>query len=270
MLIGSYFSGTGTTEKIIKEMLWGAKMTDGLNSCVIEDFSLPERRERPLIFKNEDLVFLGIFVVAGRLPNLLIKYLSTMEIAGAKVVPVVLFGNRDYQDALAELRDIIVQRGGKVIGGAAFIGEHSFSEILGKGRPDAKDLETAKHFGEMMGRKFARGIDDCEQLEEMGSSYPYFGYYKPRKDDGTHIDIRKVKPVTSEECVDCGICVRGCRMGAIDRNPKTVSGVCIKCCFCIKKCPMKAKKFTDEGFLFHKKDLEEKYADERKSPEIFS
>ena len=38
---------------------------------------------------------------------------------------------------------------------------------------------------------------------------------------------------------------------------------------CVKKCPEKALYFDDEGFLYHKQELEIQYAD-RKEPAIYS
>lgn len=46
-------------------------------------------------------------VYAGRVPNVLLKYLNSMQGYGAKAVPLVLYGNRDYDDALVELTDIL-------------------------------------------------------------------------------------------------------------------------------------------------------------------
>ena len=58
-------------------------------------------------------------------------------------------------------------------------------------------------------------------------------------------------------------------MDSIDFNDfSTIKGICIKCCACIKKCHTGAKYFDDEGYLYHKKDLEEKYK-RRAEPEIF-
>jgi hypothetical protein len=65
----------------------------------------------------------------------LLKYLNTIEGNGALAVAVVVYGNRHYDDALIEWRDILESRNFKVFAAGAFIGEHSFSRILGKNRP---------------------------------------------------------------------------------------------------------------------------------------
>lgn len=45
-------------------------------------------------------------------------------------VPVVLFGNRNYDDALIELRNILAADGMHPIAAGALLGEHSFSRVL--------------------------------------------------------------------------------------------------------------------------------------------
>lgn len=42
----------------------------------------------------------------------------------------------------------------------------------------------------------------------------------------------------------------------------------MKCGACIKKCPHHARYYDDEGYLYHKKELEEMY-ERRAEPEIF-
>lgn len=87
-------------------------------------------------FRQAILSVFGTPVIAGRVPNVLLKYLADIRGNGALGVPVVLYGNRNYDDALIELRDIMEAGGIRTIAAGAFIGEHSFSKVLGAGRPD--------------------------------------------------------------------------------------------------------------------------------------
>ena len=107
------------------------------------DFTLPKARKKPLEFEAGEVVVLGVPVIAGRVPNVLLKYLALMKGEGAIGIPVVLFGNRNYDDALIELRDIMEDSGIRTIAAGAFVGEHSFSDILAAGRPDSADMEKA-------------------------------------------------------------------------------------------------------------------------------
>lgn len=132
-----YFSGTGTTEKIVTAI--AATAAERLQlSCNTLDFTSPAARERNYSFSSGDLVIFGTPVIAGRVPNVLLPFLTGhFQADHALAVPVVLYGNRNFDDALIELREILEGIGFHTVAGAAFIGEHSFSRTLGAGRPDA-------------------------------------------------------------------------------------------------------------------------------------
>lgn len=254
-----YFSPTGTTEKIVKCV---ADVLAGEDQAEIFDFTLPQVRAQGKSFTEQDAVVFGVPVYAGRVPNVLLKYLDTVQGGGALAVPVVLYGNRNYDDALIELRNILEKNGFHTVAAAAFVGEHSFSKILAAGRPDEKDMAIAKEFAEKI------LLEDRGMIQVRGED-PIRGYYQPRDRKGVFIDIRKVKPLTSDACDDCKRCAEVCPMGSISfENVREFTGICIKCGACIKKCPKQAKYYEDEGYLYHKQELEEGYT-RRAEPELF-
>ncbi len=264
-----YFSATGTTKKIAEHIAKTAAEGLGADFGVL-DFTLPGGREKPLRFGPGELVVFGTPVYAGRVPNVLLKYLNTMEGGGALAVPVVLYGNRDYDDALVELRDILEKGGLHTIAAAAFVGEHSFSYTLAKGRPDDADMETAAAFaGQIVEKIKSGGAPGPAPVGVKGTPAPYRGYYQPRDSEGNPVDIRKVKPVTKPRCINCLLCAQVCPMGSVSfEDVREVVGICIKCGACIKKCPVGAKVFEDAAFLYHKRELEEGLQ-RRAEPELF-
>lgn len=267
---GMYFTGTGTTEKVVTHI--GKKIAEKLGVEYEDyDFTLPKARKVEKSFTEEDLVVFGTPVIAGRVPNLLLKYLDTLKGNGALAVPVVLYGNRNFDDALIELRNILKDKGMKPIAGGAFIGEHSFSKILGAGRPDAKDMEIASTFAENIFEKVTGKDFDPEKLIEVKGETPIRFYYQPRDSKGNSIDIRKVKPKTNMElCNKCGLCASICPLGSINpEDPSDVFGICMKCCACVKRCPNGAKYYDDENYLYHQHELEAQYASTRREPELF-
>lgn len=258
-----YWSATGTTQKIVTEI---ARALAAQHETF--DFTRPDARAQGKAFGPDDLVVFGVPVYAGRVPNVLLKYLAAVQGGGAKAVPVVLFGNRNFDDGLIELRDILEANGFHTIAGAAFVGEHAFSRTLAAGRPDAADLALARGFAAQVRAKLDEGsyvtpvpVEGCTPIRP---------YYTPRDRKGTPINILKVKPKTDmDKCDGCGVCVDVCPMGSIDReHPEIVSGICIKCCACEKKCPKGAKYFDDAGYLYHKEELELGYA-RRAEPKLF-
>lgn len=256
-----YFSATDTTKKIVLTIadeaarLLGAERED-------YDFTLPGMRENGFAAGKDDLVIFGTPVYAGRVPNVLLKYLATIQGNGALAVPVVLFGNRNFDDGLIELRDILENTGFHTVAAAAFVGEHSFSKTLAAGRPDADDMKEALAFAGKIAEK-VKGLPDGEApapVEVEGVPHPYRGYYQPRDRKGVSIDIRKVKSLVSDACNDCKICADVCPMGSISHeNVREYTGICIKCGACIKKCPKQARYYEDEGYLYHQHELEEGY-----------
>ncbi|HVI39181.1 MAG TPA: EFR1 family ferrodoxin [Anaerovoracaceae bacterium] len=265
-----YFSATGTTQKVVEAMASVIAKKLG-TEYEAYDFTLPEAREQALRFNTDDIVVFGTPVYAGRVPNVLLKYLETIEGNDATAVPVVLYGNRDYDDGLIELRDILEKRKLHTIAAAAFIGEHSFSYILAKGRPDEVDMQSVNEFAGKVAEK-VKDIADrnaTEPIPVKGTPDPYRGYYQPRDRKGNPVDIRKVKPLTNDACNNCMICVDVCPMGSVSRdNVREFTGICIKCGACIKKCPMHAKLYEDEAFLYHQHELEEGLT-RRAEPECF-
>ena len=95
-------------------------------------------------------------------------------------------------------------------------------------------------------------------------------YYQPMNAVGNAIDLRKVKPITTDACGHCGWCAQQCPMGAIStHDPQQVTGICIKCCRCVRGCPAGAKAFVDEGYRYHVQDLEQRYGEMVRENEFY-
>lgn len=254
-VIAAYFSPTGTTQKTVRHIAGAIGERVGL-SVETADFTLPEAREQELTVQPWDIVVFGVPVYAGRVPNVLLKYLHTIKGNKAYAVPVVLYGNRSFDDALAELKGILTDCGFSIAGAGAFVGEHAFSKILAAGRPDQEDLQLAVALAQKICDKWLQ--DKMEEAVEVPGMWPSPGYYQPRNQKGNAIDIRKVKPCVNDACDGCGLCVKICPMGSIDSaDVQKYNGICIKCGACIKGCPQEARYYEDAGYLYHKQELEE-------------
>jgi len=268
MVNAMYFSATDTTKKVVSGI--AMKISENIGKLVsinIIDFTLPGVRVKPLSFSEEDVVIIGVPVYAGRVPNVLLKYLNSITGNDALAIPVVVYGNRNYDDALIELKDILEFNGFRVIAGGAFIGEHSFSTTLAKNRPNEKDMAKVNDFA----NKIFTKIITQEEIEAVvvNGNQPYRKHYMPKNKDGSPVDIRKVVPRTNSNCIDCKLCVNVCPMGSIDaEDVSKLNGICIKCGACIKKCPAQAKYYDDKDYLRHKQELEIEFSS-RREPELF-
>lgn len=257
-----YFSGTGTTRRTVERIAGG--IASRLNLPVKSvDFSRPAVRQETLRLGEMDLVVFGTPVYAGRVPNVLLPFLQERIVGGgALAVPVVLFGNRNYDDALIELRNILAADGMHPIAAGAFVGEHSFSRVLGADRPNAEDEALMDEFAARVA-ELAAGLDAAPvKSVAVRGQEPLRPYYTPRDRAGNPINILKVKPKTDlSRCGGCGLCADLCPMGSIDpADVSAVRGICIKCCACVKGCPTGAKFFDDAGYLYHQHELEAQYA----------
>ena len=256
-----YYSATGTTDKAVNTIAeeLAAKLDLPIERI---GFTKPAEREKEYSFTESDLVVVGSPTYAGKVPNkILPDFREKLKGDGALAVPVVLFGNRNYDDALIELRDILQQDGFRCVAAGAFVGEHSFSRTLGAGRPDDGDMAGQAAFAREICEKLAgqAGTEMAPVL--VRGETPIRPYYTPRDRYGNPINILKVKPKTDpDRCSGCGLCAELCPMGSIDpADVSQVRGICIKCCACVKKCPSGAKYFDDPGYLFHQHELEDVY-----------
>ncbi len=201
----------------------------------------------------------------GRVPALLIDWLQSIKADNTPAVCIVVYGNRTYEDALLELKNLLVKCGCIPVAGAAYIGEHSFSssEIpVAEGRPDTDDLNNAELFGQKINEKLI-SISSADNISDVTipGCYPYRG--NPTLWDVDFIEV-------SDECMQCGICAEECPVGAIDLNNSGLidKEKCITCCACIKNCPQNARVMKPGPVKDAAMRLNKLYK-ERKEPEFF-
>lgn len=255
------FSPTGTTRAVLEGI------ARGMNHLPAEliDITKPDARRHPLQTSDKELLVVAVPVYMGRVPALLTGWLHAVNAHGTPAVCVVVYGNRAYDDALLELKDVLTERGCIPIAGAAYIGEHSFSssEIpTAEGRPDRKDLAHAEAFGRTVSEKVRStpSLDHIPNLEVPGT-YPYGGVTQLWSVDFIEVN---------DGCTQCGTCAEECPAGAIDPADSHLvdEEICFTCCACIKNCPesartMKAGPVRDAAIRLNR------LCSERKEPAFF-
>ncbi len=252
-----YFSATGTTARVVKAI------AEGIGARAKEyDLTMPFYRAREVNYGQNDVVIVGSPVYGGRIPNFLADYLAQVKGQNTPAVLVVVYGNRDYDDALRELQDILEPNGFIGIAGAAFIGEHSYTNKVATGRPDRDDLEAARDFGARINAKLAtlKDISAVSRLMVKGNS--------PYKDRAPQLLIA---PKINQSCTQCGMCAEQCPMQAINWNNfnDIDAGKCILCCSCVKRCPVSAISISHERIDKIRQMLINDFSAIRKEPEIF-
>jgi len=234
-----YFSPTKTTKKVLESIAYGLGV-DEVEDC---DLTYPQKNEQTIETSSDELVVIGSPVYAGRLPVEAVARFRKLKATNTLAVIVVVYGNREFEDALLELKDLVVELGFTPIAAGAFVGEHSFSteELpIGHGRPDSLDIKNTNEFAQKIKQKIKTLATSQIDLEVPGN-FPYKDAMPPNK----------VAPVTNEElCHVCGECIELCPTGAIflDESIQTDASLCIRCCACIKECPHEARVIEDSAW----------------------
>lgn len=257
-----YVSPTGTTARAVKAVAEGT----GVICENIDLTTLPSRQNLNRNFGENELVVAGMPVYAGRLPMNLENFFTSLKGSHTPAIALVMYGNREYEDTLIELKIRLEERGFKVIAGAAFIGEHTFSHNIATDRPNADDLKIARDFGRKALATLPKAIN--QELTVKGN-YPYVKQpFDPAKPAGPLTTFGKI--ITTEDCTHCGLCAENCPWGAINADDITTDFTqCLRCFRCIKICPVAARKVSDQQFYDFVPVFEKRLNAFRKEPELF-
>lgn len=252
-----YFSPTHTSAKT------AYAIAEGLDGEVLLESDITyEMPEEEIEILGDELTIVAVPVYGGRVAETAMERLRAFHARKAPVVPVVVYGNRDYEDALKELSDTLEAAGFVTVSAGAFIGEHSFSRKempIAAGRPDDPDHELAVSFGRNIRMKLQQvdALSDLKPLVVKGNiPYKVKGPSTPQA------------PVTDEGvCTQCEYCIDVCPVSAIsivDDHMFSDPITCIKCCACVKECPEGARTFdTPYTAMLHKN------FSARREPELF-
>ena len=215
----AHLSPTGGTKKVADAI------AAGFNVLTVEmDLT---RADVTAALGENDALMAVLPVYAGRVPQISLERLSVLKGSGQKAVAVVVYGNREFDDALLETKNALEAGGFQVIAAAAFIAEHSIVRSIAAGRPDAED--------EALCRQFAADV-----TAKMENPTPV---NVPGNDPYVELKPSAFHPSASEACVKCGVCAEQCPVGAIplDHPNETLGDVCIKCLRCVQACPVSSR-----------------------------
>ena len=214
------FSPTGGTEKVahIISKQWSESTTKIDLSDSNTDFSGCDINE-------EDRVLIAMPSFGGRAPAAAIERLKKIAGNGAKCTLVCVYGNRAYEDTLAEMEDATKECGFQVVAAVAAVAQHSIIPQYAANRPDASDEKQLAEFAQQI-------TDKTKLTASVPGNRPY------KKAGGAGL-----VPKPSKNCVKCGVCAKNCPVQAIDSVTLSAdTKKCISCMRCVKHCPHNARK----------------------------
>ncbi len=219
-----YFSPTGGTKLAVQ------RFAENFTDTVLVDNTLPEQRAKQLVFAADELVIVANPVYAGQMPKVSGLW-HNLQGNDTACILLACYGNRHYDDTLAQMQALLESRGFKIIGAAAVVIPHIFSGVLGSGRPNATDVEIMADFAAEMTEKLQQGR--IKKLQLPGNPAPEI-----------KAPVTVPKTLQPEQCNMCGTCAALCPVQAIDAVTLACDeAVCISCMRCVKYCRTGARDF---------------------------
>ena len=135
------FSPTGGTKRIADIL------TEQLGECPATiDLANSNTDFSGCSVPSDNIAVIAVPSYGGRVPQTAAARLSAIKGNHAKAVIVCVYGNRAYEDTLAELQDIAEGCGFQTIAAVAAIAEHSIMHQYAAGRPDGEDTSALNNF----------------------------------------------------------------------------------------------------------------------------
>ena len=219
------FSPTGGTKKVadlFANAFAGEYVEIDLTDAGFEGFS----------FGENDICIVSVPSFGGRVPALTAERMVKLSGNGAKAILIAVYGNREFEDTLVEMQDIMENAGFVTVAGIAALAEHSIIRSFAAGRPDDNDAKVLAGFAEKVQGKLEKGFENAEKPAIPGN--------RPYKEVGAFPS----RPKLTDACVKCGICVKACPVQAIpeDLSVSMDEEKCISCMRCGAVCPVNARK----------------------------
>lgn len=222
------FSPTGGTDRAAQAVI------DGISGEYITiDLSDPNINFESFCLNKDDFAVAAVPSFGGRVPKTAAERLEKIKAQKTPCAAVCVYGNREFEDTLTELADILENSGFKVAAAVSAIAEHSITPVYASGRPDKDDVKALKEFGKRILEKVKENETyGAEQPPNIPGARPYKKYS----------EISAV-PKAKKDCSECGICADNCPVSAIDKdNIKTADKEkCISCMRCVSICPNDAR-----------------------------
>lgn len=223
----AYFSPTNGTKNATN--LLAKEISNEYQSI---DLTNPENREKIYKFSSDSLVIFSAPVYMGQLPKV-DGLFNNLRGNNTACILMAAYGNRAFENTLAQMKNILEKRGFITIGAIAPIIPHIYSKKLGTNRPDNIDILKFKEFSIKLLNKLT--TNNIKTIELPGESNPPLAEGKSST----------IKNLDKSKCTNCMNCAKNCPVSAISfENLEIDSNLCINCMSCSKVCPSNARTFN--------------------------
>ena len=223
------FSPTGGTKKVAD--LFANAFVDGCADTYVE-IDMTKADFEGFSFKENDICIVSVPSFGGRVPAKAAERMTALQGNEAKAVLITAYGNREFEDTLVEMQDVMEAAGFVPVAGIAALAEHSIVRSFAVGRPDDNDAKVLAGFAAQVKEKLSNDSENAGKPAIPGN--------RPYKEVGAFPS----RPKLTEACVKCGICVKACPVQAIpeDLSVSMDEEKCISCMRCGAVCPVNARK----------------------------
>lgn len=170
-----------------------------------------------MAFTARDICLVAVPAYGGRVPRPAAERLGQMHGGGARAILMAVYGNRAFEDTLAELADLLCAAGFRCTAGVAAVAQHSIFPQFAAKRPDAADAAQLAAFA----RQVRAALDGGAVPQPV---LPGNRPYRP-------LGVMDLKPRAGAGCTACGLCASRCPVGAIPLQApaQTDASLCIGC-----------------------------------------
>ena len=223
----AFFSPTGGTRKTVE--IFTEFLTQNPRYL---DLGRRKLRKEKWKFSSNDFLVAAAPVYGGQLPDIQEPLFSNLQGEKTPCVIMAAYGNRHYDDTLAQMQHRLEKQGFICIGAIAPIVPHVYSEVLGNGRPDEKDVQILRRFAV-----------ETKKRVENGEKYGFVSVQLPGNPEPAPKQMKPVKKYFRRElCRNCQACVQKCPVNGISQETLEIrEDLCLNCMACVKVCAAGAR-----------------------------
>lgn len=234
-------SQTGNTLRVAQAM--AAACREAGNSVRV----IPLKKATAEDAINCNLLGVGTPCFASRAPTPVKKFLRALPSLDGKRAFVFATSGGSPGRVLYDMGSLLRARGANLLGGFLARGSCSYPLpcMIGRfpGRPDAEDLDRARHFAKSVLEHVTAGRSGPLSESRRDALEPGRGFYDFVAFVNTDPFVRWTLPkpkIDTERCNECMLCLDECPMDNITMQPYPVLGDnCIRCYRCLTVCPQK-------------------------------